>query len=305
MDKNDMIVEVETENDLKEKRKPKFWDKPLGTILLFLILYIVFIVLMNLISILVNVVGLPMEWEKINYLSVALWGLMFVIFMMLKDKMSLKTMLAGYGNNNIKSVIWGLLAGFACNGILIYIASIAGNVKLSFKGMNVWLGLIAFVMVALQSMGEEIVERVFLYQRFKRSNGPLFAIIVSSVIFALLHVLNLIEFDVEPVYAFFAMLNIVMVGVYLAETVYFGNNVWYAFAFHSAWNYTQSFLFGLPNSGNPATTSVFGLDTEGSNGLFYSAKFGVEATAGATLIFAILIVVTYIVGKKRQKTVEA
>lgn len=44
---------------------------------------------------------------------------------------------------------------------------------------------------------------------------------------------------------------------------------------HTAWNFTQNLLFGLPNSGLVSESSFLYL-TESNNSLIYAATFGVE-----------------------------
>ena len=62
-------------------------------------------------------------------------------------------------------------------------------------------------------------------------------------------------------------------------------------AFHAAWNFTQSIVFGLPNSGLVSAYSVFKLDAaSATNGLFYNVNFGVEGSVAANVILAALIV---------------
>ena len=42
--------------------------------------------------------------------------------------------------------------------------------------------------------------------------------------------------------------------------VYYMDSLWCAFAVHTAWNFTQNILFGLPNSGINVPYSVFKLN---------------------------------------------
>lgn len=286
----------------KDKEKSaKFWNGVIGTILIFIfIILIAQIPLLPVLAIL-RVVKVSPLWYSLltNYLSVALFGLVFVIYMARKDKESLETMRGRYGKNNLKSLLLGLLVGLVTNGGLALIAYACGNINLEFKGMNFFLAIISLVFVAAQCTAEEIAQRVFLYQRFKRRKGVVFAIIMNAVIFAALHIPNLISYKIEPLYAAFAMVNIMLVGIFLALTVHYFENVWFAFAFHSAWNYCQNFIFGLPNSGNPATDCIWGLTDEGTDSLIYSTKFGVEATICASIVLVILIVGTILLGRKK------
>jgi len=63
--------------------------------------------------------------------------------------------------------------------------------------------------------------------------------------------------------------------------------------FHTAWNFSQSTVFGLPDSGEVSAYSIFTMDTStAKSGFFYDTVFGVEGSIGAVLI---LVIVTAVV----------
>ena len=65
------------------------------------------------------------------------------------------------------------------------------------------------------------------------------------------------------------------------------------------WNFTQNFLFGLPNSGLVSEASVFHLDAAtGISNWIYSYEFGVEGGVPAVFIDLLLIVVILILAKR-------
>lgn len=289
---------------MKEKKKLRFWDSAFGTVLTFLILYIISNLLVSVLAgCVVDYVNIPPEWISLItlYFSVAMMGLAFFIYMGIKDKESFKTIFASYGNNNTKTALFGLLLGAGSNLLLGLVAGIGGSIKLTYAGMNVGFGIIAFIFVALQCIAEEIMDRVFLFQRLVRNNGVVAAFVISSVFFSAMHILNMIMYKVPLFFAIVGLVNIVLIGIFFSETVYFGNNVWFAFAFHTAWNFSQNFILGLPNSGNPATTSIFALAGETHDSILYSSDFGIEAGIPATILICVLIIVTYIWGSKKKK----
>ncbi len=68
--------------------------------------------------------------------------------------------------------------------------------------------------------------------------------------------------------------------------------------FHTAWNFSQSIFFGLPNSGIVSSFSVFTIDVESArNGFFYDTEFGVEGSIGAILIFVILSITVILISR--------
>lgn len=69
---------------------------------------------------------------------------------------------------------------------------------------------------------------------------------------------------------------------------------------HTAWNYTQDFLFGLPKSGHPATVSVFMSEAHGSR-FFYDQNFGIEGSWMAILMNLLAYLVIWLIGRHIQK----
>ena len=66
-----------------------------------------------------------------------------------------------------------------------------------------------------------------------------------------------------------------------------------------SWNFMQSILIGLPNSGNVVPYSVFKLDAATArDSMFYNVAFGVEGTIPAILIQIVVIAAIVVVGRK-------
>jgi hypothetical protein len=85
---------------------------------------------------------------------------------------------------------------------------------------------------------------------------------------------------------------------------------------HTGWNFTQNYLFGLPNSGLVSEASVFHLDAaNGITNLIYDWDFGVEGGLPALFIDGFLgAVIIYLacrngrireLGMNRVQTLEA
>ena len=70
-------------------------------------------------------------------------------------------------------------------------------------------------------------------------------------------------------------------------------------AAHAGWNFTQSILAGLPNSGNVVPYSVLKLDAAtAQNSFFYNVAFGVEGTIPAIAVQIAVLVVIVAIGRK-------
>lgn len=193
----------------------------------------------------------------------------------------------GNGNragNNFMGLLIGLALGFGCNGFCILMSSLTGNIHLAYSGFKPVPFIVFFICVFIQSAAEEITDRWYLYQKLRRRyKAPWIAIVVNSLVFAGMHIFN-------PGIGILPLIQIMVVGVIFSLFVYYYNGLWIACAFHTAWNFTQSILFGLPNSGVVSAYSVFRLDAaSATDGLFYSVDFGVEGSIGAVVILAAVL----------------
>ena len=83
--------------------------------------------------------------------------------------------------------------------------------------------------------------------------------------------------------------------------VYYLDSLWMAMAAHAAWNFTQNFIFGLPNSGTVYDLSIFKLNSATARtSLCYSVEFGVEASATAVLAFVFVSAILLCLEKKKN-----
>jgi hypothetical protein len=196
--------------------------------------------------------------------------------------------------NTAKFALLGLAIGFGMNGLCILISALHGDIKLYFGGFNLVNLLIFFLFVGIQSSSEEVLMRVFLYQKLRRRyRHPGVAIIVNALTFALLHAAN-------PGFTAVAMLQIFVVAILFSFFIYYYGSFWAAAAIHTGWNFTQSILFGLPNSGIVSAYSLFRLDAASArDGLFYNVNFGVEGSIGSSIVIGIVTVVVFVLGRKQ------
>jgi len=95
---------------------------------------------------------------------------------------------------------------------------------------------------ALAALAEEAVFRGYAFQVLTRVAGPVAAVVVSSVLFALAHGAN-------PSVGVFALVNIFLAGILLGIAYLRTLSLWFATALHMGWNWTMASLFDLPVSG--------------------------------------------------------
>lgn len=227
-------------------------------------------------------------------------GIWLVTLLFLKLKRKKRPILQAVGTkpdgNNIFKFLFGILIGFALNGVCILVAWLHGDIVIHFESFRPLSFVFIFAMVLIQSSAEELMCRGFLYQiLIQRFKSPVFAILGNSLLFASLHLGN----NGITVLSF---IDICLSGILFSLMVYYMDSLWCAFAGHTAWNFTQAIIFGLPNSGNPAVYSVFKIDLDNSKNSFaYNVIFGIEGTVLSVIVLALACVAFYLWGRKYGK----
>ena len=198
--------------------------------------------------------------------------------------------------NTIKYLLLGFIVGFIQNTICVVVALMHKDIHIEFASINVIQTVALFIVVFIQSGAEELLCRGFIYQRLRKAyRNPAIAVIGNSVLFSIVHVFNP---GIKPL----ALLNICLVGICYSLFVYYFDSIWMAMAAHTAWNFTQNIIFGLPNSGNVLPFSIFKLDASTATDSFaYDVEFGVEATLVAAIVIIISSILVYLWGKKNNK----
>lgn len=229
------------------------------------------------------------------------WGTWMGFFLFVciakRDHPMLRAIIPNGQGNTLRGALIGAALGFGLNGFCVAVSLLMGDIDLSFSQFNpFWLLAILFA-VFIQSSSEELISRVYLYQKLRRRyKNPAVAIVGSALFFMALHLGN-------PDASVWGMVLIVVIGVFLALTVYYFNSVWACMTLHTLWNFTQAILFGLPNSGVVSQYSLFKIDAA-TNGFFFDPGFGVEGSPGAVLLLAVACVVLCLVGRKRNQPRE-
>lgn len=220
-------------------------------------------------------------WEHVlMYLGHVVFLVIFALFL-LAVKKERSYMLAFLPRRNKKCLLWlllGICTGFLLMGICILSAKIHGDITVQLCNNNNYvIFFFGFLAVLIQASTEEIESRCFLFGRMKGEGVPAeIAIVVSSFFFSYIHLAN-------PGFGLIPFISIMVVGIQYALAYHYFGNVWFCFGAHAMWNYTQDFLFGLPDSGKPAVVSVLQTTVNG-NSFFYDADFGIEGSLMAICV---------------------
>ena len=195
-----------------------------------------------------------------------------------RNRPTLNTLTPKTKGNTLKRFVVGIAIGLGMNLLCAAIALANGDIVLSFNTFQLGAFLYLSVAVLIQSAAEELVCRVFIYQRMVRRYGkPVLAAVANAALFALIHLAN-------PGITFLAVLNIFIYGLLFSAIVVYMDSPWAAMGAHAAWNFCQNIILGLPNSGMVTPYSVFKLDAATAVDSFaYSVNFGLESTITASV----------------------
>ncbi len=241
-----------------------------------------------------------MEAEKpalaigLQYFSfIGIWIVLALLMLFPKNRPMLKALLPNSRGNNLKGVLIGILLGFSMNAFCVVMSIFFKDIGISLWYAEPLKLILLFLAVFIQSGAEELVCRWYLYQKLaRRYKSPLVAFIGNAIFFCALHLGN----DGINIWG---MAQIVIIALLLTVMVYYYDSLWGAMLVHTAWNFTQNLIFGLPNSGIVSPYSLFHLDAA-SSGFFFDPGFGVEGSPGACLIITIVLIVAFVYAKKKN-----
>ena len=212
-----------------------------------------------------------------------------------KDRKYILSFLHGKASRNLLLALCGAVFGFLMMGICIFAASVHGDLVIELSGnLQIPVFILAAIAVFIQASTEEIESRAFVFGKMHEEGVPfVWAASVSAFFFSYLHAAN-------PGFGFLPLLSIFVVGLqYILCYHYFGS-IWFCCTAHMMWNFTQDFIFGLPDSGKPAVVSVFSTTVKGS-GFFYDPTFGIEGSVMAILANLIACGLIILIGRGLRK----
>ena len=129
---------------------------------------------------------------------------------------------------------------------------------------------------------EELLLRGWIQQDFGRKR-PWLGLLLSSILFGLVHGANPNLLSEGPLGAFLALFNIFLAGLLLGSVFLLSGRLWLPTGLHLGWNWTVAVLFGMPVSGFDLPSFFEGRAAEGA-GVLSGGAFGPEASVPALLV---------------------
>lgn len=164
-------------------------------------------------------------------------------------------------------------------------------------GFNALSVMVPAIAMALSSgVFEELLFRGVLFRSVETWFGSWVALVVSSLVFGLTHLMNP-HGTIEG-----ALFIAVEAGVLLAAAFMLTRRLWLSIGFHVAWNYTQSAVFSGIVSGNEASPGLVRSTVSGPD-LLTGGIFGVESSLPALLLCTTTGVVMLVMAVRRGQIV--
>lgn len=241
--------------------------------------------------------GLPQDQPLLHGAAIALFlvaafgpiFLLLTLWLRLFEKRPLWTL--GFEHDGAaRKYARGLLVGcglFAASvGLLAPFGYVAPEAGLPEREGWSALGgvLVIFLGWMVQGAAEEALTRGWLMNVIGARYKPWLGVLVSSLVFAVLHGLN-------PNIGALPLLNLFLFAVFAALYALWEKSLWGICATHSAWNWMQGNVFGLQVSGSAeAGPALFNL-TEAGPDWFTGGAFGPEGGLAVTVILVLSIAV--------------
>ena len=150
--------------------------------------------------------------------------------------------------------------------MILYFSKHLRWVDITPNGNDLFIELGIMIMIGFY---EEIVFRGYVLQNLLKSWNKWLALAVSSLVFASFHLNN-------PGMTLIPFINLFLAGVILGISYVYTKNLWFAIAFHFAWNFFQGPILGYKVSG--LTLSAL-LQTEmKGDDLLTGGSFGFEGS---------------------------
>lgn len=189
----------------------------------------------------------------------------------------------------------GLLIGAGLYAVCELILMALGIYRIN--GLNPWSFMLPAIASALSSgVYEELLFRGVVYRSVETWFGSWAALVVSSLVFGLTHLINP-QGTLEG-----SLFIAVEAGVLLAAAFMLTGRLWLSIGFHVAWNYTQSAIFSSIVSGNEASEGLVRSTIKGPDYLT-GGSFGVESSVLALVLCTTTGIVMVVMAVKRGKIV--
>lgn len=183
-----------------------------------------------------------------------------------------------------KDIWWGFLVALMIYAIGFAVSLLFGWVKIVDVGFSAHDIFFYLLLMLFVGMAEELMCRGFLLGRMLNVGmHPLLALVLSSLVFAAMHLGN-------DGITWFAFVNLVLAGILLGATYLYTRNLAFPIILHCFWNFIQGAVCGYAVSGSEKINSVFSIALD-EHTLMNGGEFGFEGSLVCTILMLVFIVI--------------
>ncbi len=206
------------------------------------------------------------------------------VFIILKvSKIKLKDLGLNFTGAFAK-ILTGTIFGLIAISLVALAINLLGGTATTYNFQSAYIQnlLVGIVFFAFQGTYEELLYRGYLMPHLSKSIGIFWSILISSVLFTLLHALN-------PGMTVMPVINLMLASVVFSLIYYKTGNLWLVGFIHAVWNFSQGFIYGSMVSGITLKGSIFkSLPIENTE-LISGGSFGFEGSIVTSILGVILI----------------
>lgn len=182
----------------------------------------------------------------------------------------------------IVETLVGFGLGFVVSGCTILGMYLVGAYKP--VGMNLHANLIyPFILFFFAAIVEEVIFRLFIFQTCESRWGTTPALVVTSILFGLVHLINTVQHATFE-QKFLGCLFLVFEAGFLLNALFLVNRrVWLPLGMHWAWNFFEGPIFGTIVSGQNFGASLLVAQTGGVM-LASGGPFGPEGSLSGLIV---------------------
>jgi uncharacterized protein len=147
--------------------------------------------------------------------------------------------------------------------------------------------------------GEEWLFRGYLYGLYKHTVGIRTAIILNTLLFTAIHLINPNSLSRPVEHIAIEMMNIFLMGLLMSLSRWYTGSLWMPIGIHFILNFLQSTVFGFVNGGKEVD-SLYSV-TYGHLNVWNGASYGLESSLTFTLVLLLAVLVYKISYSKLRK----
>lgn len=222
-------------------------------------------------------------------------GTIFILYIFITYQYKEKFKDLGFQSLKIIDVCRGLMIGFIVMFSGFCILLLNKQLKIISINFNLYEILLSSLSFLCVSFTEEVFIRGFILGNLLKSTNKFFALIISSIIFSLMHSFN-------PNMDSLSYINLFLVGILLGISYVITKNLWFPIALHFSWNFFQGTVFGFNVSGLKAYSII--QQENLSNNLLNGGLFGFEGSILSTILLLLFIPIIYYLYKNERYSID-